>query len=148
MAVIHGRVMQVTWKGEKIRCQTDATLEIDKDVQTGAPCKDDGGWATKFVGQKTWNITCTVKNFLDSVSLNQLDLAEEMLSSTGDDPAVVTFTSTEGDEAHSGTEDATFSGDAILANFTWNAPGDAESTSDLTFEGTGPLTLTRTPVST
>lgn len=146
MAVIHGRIMQVTWGGAVIKCQTDATLEIDKDVQTGAPCKDDGGWATKFVGQKTWNITATVKNFLDSVPLNQLDLAEEMLSSTGDDPQTVTFTSTESE--HSGTEDATFSGDAILANFTWNAPGDGESTSDLTFEGTGPLTLTRTPITT
>ena len=144
MAVINGKVMQVTWKGTVIKCQTDGTLEIDKDIQTGSPCKDDGGWATKFVGNKTWSIAVAMKNFLDAVPLNQLDLIEDMLES--DEPGVVEFTSTE--STHTGTEDATFSGDAILGNATWNSPSDGESTSDATFEGTGPLALTRTPITT
>lgn len=140
---VNGKLLAVTINGTKVRCQTDATLTIGKDTESGEACKDDSGWAENFVTSKNWSISMTAKAFLDSIELNQSDIIELMLAN--DDAVEVEFLS----DASTGTsaENIVFSGYAIMSNFDWSTPV-GESTYTVDFTGTGEPTFNRIPVTT
>lgn len=140
---VNGKLLAVTIGGTKVRCQTEATLTIGKDTESGEPCKDDNGWVDNYVTSKNWSISMTAKAFLDSIELNQSDIIELMLAN--DDTVEVEFLS----DASTGAsaENVVFAGDAIMSNFDWSAPV-GESTYTVDFTGTGTPTYTRIPVTT
>lgn len=140
---ISGKILKITFGDLSIRCQTDGTLTINKEVSTDEPCKDDGGWNTGSITSKSWTISMTAKAFLDSIASNQLDLIDVMLAS--DEPGEIEFMS---DPAMSGdrTLNVVLSGSAFLNQLVWNAPANATSTYTADFTGDGPLTKVETPV--
>lgn len=142
---INGKLLGVTVNGVKLRCQTDATLTIAQDTESGEACKDDNGWVENFITSKNWSISVTAKAFLDNIQLNQADLIALMLGNT--DTVEVEFLSDATPGVHSYPENQVFAGDAIISNFDWSAPV-GESTYTIDFTGTGAPTFTRIPVTT
>jgi hypothetical protein len=154
MGALSGKLLSVTVGGKKIRCQTDATLNLTTNLTEDDPCKPDddtpleeAGWTTRTVDSRDWNVTVSAKNFLDATSasnVDQRDLIDEFIS--GNLNAEIEFLSTPGQ--HPGdTEDVVYSGNAILATIAVNAPASGNSTSDYTFSGNGPLSSVRIPIS-
>lgn len=147
MSAIEGKVLSVTVNGKKLDCQTDGTLTITKELTTDEPCKDaTGKWTTTRVTSKSWTISVTARAFLENVAtMNQLDILDLMLDDA-DTPVEIEWLSTPG--LHDGDLDVVLSGEAMLPNFTWNAPGADLSTYTIDFNGTGPLTKLEIPVTT
>lgn len=141
---ISGKLLAFTVNGIKIRCQTDGNITITKDVTTDDPCKDDGGWSTGNVTNKSWTGSFSAKAFLDDIQSNQLDVIDLMLN--GDDPVEIEFLTTPGD--HNFPIDVVLSGEAFLNNFSWDAPANATSTYTVDITGNGQLTKVEIPVTT
>lgn len=148
---IAGNLIAVTVNGQKLRCQTAGTLTITVNTTTAAACKPDdatppesASWVTATADSRAWNITCSMKAFLDDLQLSGHDVAALIIANT---PNVeVEFGSTAGQ--HDFPEDIVYSGPAIVSSWSFAAPGTGEATHDMTFTGNGALAQDRVPVVT
>lgn len=148
---IAGNLLAVKVNGQKLRCQTAATLTITVNTTADAACKPDdatppesASWITATNDSRAWNLTCDMKAFLDDLQLSGHDIAALIIANT---PNVeVEFGSTPGQ--HDYPEDITYSGPAIISSWSLAAPATGEATHSLTFTGNGPLVLERVPVVT
>src|SRR6478609_8860715 len=141
---IAGNLIAVTVNGQKQRCQTAGTLSITTNLTTEPACKPDdatppesAGWVSQSVDSKAWNVTVSMKAFLDDLQLNGHDLAELIIS--GQPDVEVEFGSTAGQ--HDYPEDIVYSGPAIISSWNFAAPATGGATHDVTFTGNGPLVL-------
>lgn len=149
---LSGKLLSVTIDGDFVQCQTDATLSITTNTSESAACKPMPGesttgsiWLTNNVDSKTWEITLTAASFADAVQMNNADIADKLI--TGTPIAQVQFATTQTTD-YAYDQILVYSGEGIITNFTMNAPADGESTYDVTIIGNGPLTSTRTNVTT
>lgn len=141
---ISGKLLAFTVNGIKYRCQTGGSININKDISTDEPCKDDGGWNTGTVTGKSWGASFDAKAFLDDIQGNQFDIFDLML--LNDDPIELEFLTTPGE--HDYPIDVVLSGEAYMNSVNWDAPANATSTYTVDFTGNGPLTKLEIPVTT
>ena len=145
-----GKIIGITINGIALTCQTDATLTVTTNVTESTPCKPDatgtyktGGWVTNTIASQAWEITYSQKALAEDIQMNHADVLD-LLINVGPEVEVTfgTIQTTDYDFE----EMQTFTGSGIITNFTWNAPGDGESTSDGTITGNGEPTFTVVPV--
>lgn len=150
--ILPGKLMTTTVNGTALRCQVDATLTISVNVTENESCKPSAedaylanAWVTQSIDNKSWEITVSAKAYADAIEMSNSDIGE--LLTTGSPIVQVTFMTTQTTD-YDYDEVFVYSGEAIITNYTLNGPQTGDGTYDLTFTGNGPLTLTRTPVTT
>lgn len=148
---IAGNLIALTVRGQKLRCQTAGNLTITVNTTTDPACKPDdasapetASWTDVTADSRTWQITCAMKAFLDDLQLSGHDIAALIIAN--DMVVEVEFGSTPGQ--HDFPEDITYSGSALITNWSFDAPATGGATHDLTFVGKGALAQERVPVVT
>lgn len=152
--VLQGKLISVSIDENPIRCQMDATLNINQEVSDNEPCKptaaestNGAAWTTHTVSSKSWTISVTAKTFADVLNgfLNQNDIADLMISGT---PSVnVVFETTQTTD-YDHPYIWMYEGVGTLTSFTINAPQDGESTYDFEITGNGAIQKTETQITT
>lgn len=152
MATVQGKIWQVKINDTVIRCQTDATLNLVTNTSEVEACKPIGGdegdvsWVNYNVDSQGWDISFSGQAFADSVQMNQADLIDLFID--GDVMAEVDFYTNTSVKGFDGTQIITYSGQGIMTGITLNGPTTGASTYDVTIQGTGAITSTRTPITT
>lgn len=152
---VQGSIIGVRVNDSWIRCQTDATLNMTKNLTTPDPCKPmpgestaDGKWNSPVVETKEWSIDFSAKTFADNVidGASLGFMADAFLDS--DEPVEVIFQTN--DELTDYNHPITFlyTGQGIISSLVVNAPGTGESTYDTTITGVGPIVKSEVPVTT
>lgn len=136
MAKKKGRDLTLQWGGSKIGNITDISMSVDGEIINVSDF-DSGDWNDKLAGSKDWTMDVSLYHNPED------DAVQETLE--GD-----MFTSGRSDSVTFGPEtptsgDITYSGTAILSNFSADASGrDEVITSSFSIEGDGALTRTVT----
>lgn len=150
--VLQGSLQAVTINGNRVQCEIDATLNVTTNTTETDPCKPlstdaykAARWVDTSVDSKAWTIDFSAKAFADAVEINNLDILDLLVN--GDNVVQVEFNTTQTTD-YDFDEVATFSGEGILSDFSWNNPSAGESTYDVTITGKGAPTFTRTPITT
>lgn len=154
MGALQGKLLGVKVNGVFVRCQTDATLNININVTDDEPCKptetdttNGTSWTTHTVDSKDWSLSVTAKAFADVEAgiFDNSDIAELM---TVGNPSVEAVFQTIQTTDYNHPAVFLYEGTGTLTSFSHNAPSDGESTYDLEITGNGALTFTKTPVTT
>lgn len=153
--VLQGSVLGVRIGDNWIRCQTDATLTLTKNLTTPDPCKPapgesaaSGKWNQPVVETKEWSIDFSAKTFADTTAdgYSLSYVTQQFLQN--DDPVEVVFQTNDELTDYSAPLSLLYTGEGLLSSLTVNAPGTGESTYDTTITGVGEILFEEVPVTT
>ncbi|WP_430813132.1 phage tail tube protein [Carboxylicivirga sp. RSCT41] len=131
--------------GKTIGLQTDGSLNIEretKEVKYKSADRSSSIWTKKTAGLLSWNISQSAYSLVasgDSNIASFRDLFAKMKAADNYEVSVVM-------EYSDGTDDLTYTGQAIITNLTWNLTGVGEdSTFSCTLDGTDALVEAEAP---
>lgn len=153
MAGVQGKLIYIKVGTKEISCQTDLTLNLTANTTEQDPCKPAAGeslsaaeWVNLTVSSRQWDASVSAQTLVDNITTfnNIADLIDMFVSGTLKTEVAIQTNSTSADYDQPST--FVFTGQAIMTGLTLNATGDAVSTGDVTFNGTGAPTFTKTAV--
>ncbi len=146
---ISARNVQIQLNGDYVPCQLDLTLNITQNTSTEDPCKPDpanidagASFNTYSVDSKDWSVTFSARQFADELALNNIELSELIIN--GDGRLAMIINTVQGANwSHPLIFE--YAGEVIITSLDLNAPATGSATYDVTLQGAGPLTFTKTP---
>lgn len=146
---ISAKNVQIQSEGRYFACQLDLTLNITQNTSTEDPCKpdptniDQGATFNVYtVDSKDWSVTFSARQFADELKLNQIELSELVINGDGRLPIIVN-TIDSVNYPHPMLFE--YAGEVIITSLDLNYPATGSATYDVTLQGGGDLTFTKTP---
>lgn len=151
MATLRGNQVQVQINDEWVACQLDAVVTIGQTTSTEDACKPDpdtpeiggAGWEDVNVDSKNWTVTLSAKAFADELKLNNVELNELIIDGDGTLDVKVSTVQT-ADYSHPLLLE--WAGTVVITELVNNFPSAGSATYDVTLQGQGKPTFTKTPV--
>ncbi len=123
--VVAGNLIGLMIGGVMIGCSTSASFSGNTNL-TAVACKDDEGWEDGAAGNSGWSIS------VDGVwKFDATYGGKDLLAAWVNKTVVTLLWSTEVNG------DTFISGDGVITSFSWDAPGDDNSTYSVEFTGKG-----------
>ncbi|NGM61677.1 hypothetical protein G5B30_07070 [Sphingobacterium sp. SGG-5] len=151
MATLRGNQVQVKANNEWVACQLEAVVTIGQTTSTEDPCKPDpenfstgASWEDPSIDVKTWGVTLSARAFADELAMNNVELNELIIDGDGTLPIKV---STVEDTNYPHPLLLEWAGTVIITELANNFPATGSATYDVTLQGKGKPTFTKTPVS-
>lgn len=150
MGATQGKIWQVKLGDKSIRCQTDATFTGTVNTSEVEACKptgdlgDDTTWLDYTEDSRGWEITFSAQAFADTAEVSQADLMELFVN--GSVQVEVDFYTNEKVKGFDGTETQYFNGTGLMTNFSLTGGVTGVATYDVTIQGKGKPSWTRTPI--
>lgn len=154
-STVEGKLIGVSVGGKWLVCQTDATLAITVAMTEQDVCKPDGDsapsgsdnipWINRTADSRDWNIKVSQNLIRDTLASANFDFGQNLVNGNVYLDNVLFKTANGQTESNYGF---VYSGSAIISDFSLTAPTKGGSKIDTTLTGNGPLTYTKTPVTT
>ena len=154
-STVEGKIIGVSVGGKWLLCQVDSTLAITVAMTEQDLCKPDGDtapsgtnnipWINRTADSRDWNIKVSQNLIRQTLAAANFDFGQNLVNGNVylDNVLFKTATGqTESDNAF------VYSGSAIISDFSLSAPTKGGAKIDTTLTGNGPLTYTKTPVTT
>lgn len=151
MAELRGnQVLVGTGDGEYFACQLDATVNYTANTTADEACKPDptdatGGavtYNTYTADSRDWSVTLSAKQFADELKLNNVDLNDIAFNGSGTLDIVVRTVES---DTYTHPLLLEWAGNVIITDLTNNFPQAGSATYDVTLQGNGNATFTKTP---
>ena len=142
--------VQIQLNGDYVPCQLDLTLNITQNTSSEDPCKpspeniDQGATFNEYsIDSKDWSVTFSARQFADELALNNIELSELVIN--GDGKLAMIINTIEGTNyPHPLLFE--YAGEVIITSLDLNYPATGSANYDVTLQGAGDLTFTKTEV--
>lgn len=153
MAHLQGNQVQVRTAEGWFACQLDATVNYTANTTADDPCKPDPNegsdgaptFNTYTVDSKDWSVTLSAKAFADELAMNNIELND--IAFNGDGTLDIIVSSVQ-NNTYNHPLLLEWAGNVIITDLTNNFPATGAATYDVTLQGNGDATFTKTPVTT